>query len=320
MVSLLILFLSLACFDLVTSGLAVSSSHSKLSIHTGMGTNSWKILNEGNPKLIKLLDSFDSAAEIKQKYPYLILIGRIYLPSQPQDGNPAQRAQDWWSGNNVGPTIMKYPNVDYWEGYNEPFVGDLSSMNWYAQFEVERVKLLAKYGRKAAIGCFSVGTPDVTTPAIIQAFYPAIDEAIKEKGILAVHEYSSPFVNTSFSGDVKTGSGWFTGRYRKLYNQYLIPTKRNISLAITENGIDGGTCSCDIRGGWKNFCSYWSQNGLGNDCNKAYLDQLAWYDQVIRIDSYVLGSTIFCLEIPGWTDFDIAPMTDLFINYLKSQN
>lgn len=39
----------------------------------------------------------------------------------------------------------------------------------------------------------------------------------------------------------------------------------------------------------------------------------------MRYDKYVIGSTIFSLEISGWNDFDIAPMTDIFTSYLQSQ-
>jgi hypothetical protein len=39
---------------------------------------------------------------------------------------------------------------------------------------------------------------------------------------------------------------------------------------------------------------------------------------VLRYDDYVIGATIFTLEIPGWQDFDIAPLTDSFITYLNN--
>lgn len=42
------------------------------------------------------------------------------------------------------------------------------------------------------IGCFSVGTPDVSNPAIIEAYYPAIDAAMKHGALLGLHEYSAP--------------------------------------------------------------------------------------------------------------------------------
>jgi len=298
---------------------AVEATLSKLSIHSGMGNNSWKIVENGKPRLIKLLDVFDGATQIKSDAPGIVVVGRIYLPDQPTDGDPQERANEWWS--NVGPTIMQYPDVDYWEGYNEPDVGSISNMNWYASFEAARVKILLSNNRKACIGSFSTGVPDVTNPDIIQAWYPAVDVGLQAQSIMGLHEYSSPYMQDLFTGDAETGDGWLTGRYRKLYNQFLIPTNRTIPLVISENGIDGGTCGmtgCDIAGGWKNFCSYWQSQGSGSDCNNTYLQQLEWYDSVMRADSYVLGSTVFSLEIPGWDDFDIAPLTDIFIQYLQA--
>jgi hypothetical protein len=46
---------------------------------------------------------------------------------------------------------------------------------------------------------------------------------------------------------------------------------------------------------------------------------LTWYDEVIRSDQYVIGSTIFCLEIPGWQAYDISPLTNILIAYMNSQ-
>jgi hypothetical protein len=45
------------------------------------------------------------------------------------------------------------PYVDYWEGWNEPDP-NMNNMAWYARFEQERVRLLAEYGLKAAVGGF----------------------------------------------------------------------------------------------------------------------------------------------------------------------
>lgn len=104
------------------------------------------------------------------------------------DGDPSQAAQAWYAL--VSDTIASLPGIDFWEGYNEPPSSPVATMQWYAAFEVERVQLLAAVGRKAAIGQFSTGTPDVTNPAIIQAFYPAIDAAIAAGGVLALHEVS----------------------------------------------------------------------------------------------------------------------------------
>jgi hypothetical protein len=48
------------------------------------------------------------------------------------------------------------------------------------------------------------------------------------------------------------GEGWLTGRYRKMYRQYLIPAGKKIPLVITEHGIDCGVCGvtgCQCNGG-----------------------------------------------------------------------
>ena len=63
-------------------------------------------------------------------------------------------------------SILANPLVDYWEGYNEPSVVNVSDIEWYAQFEQTRVENLASHGLKAVVGCFSVGTPDVTNPDV----------------------------------------------------------------------------------------------------------------------------------------------------------
>jgi hypothetical protein len=57
------------------------------------------------------------------------------------------------------------------------------------------------------------GVPDVTNPAMMNAFNPAIDAALQHGGVLAVHEYASPTMDGCFSNS--TQDGWFTGRYRK---------------------------------------------------------------------------------------------------------
>eukprot|EP00456_Euglypha_rotunda_P036811 TRINITY_DN28267_c0_g1_i2.p1 TRINITY_DN28267_c0_g1~~TRINITY_DN28267_c0_g1_i2.p1 ORF type:complete len:161 (+),score=29.11 TRINITY_DN28267_c0_g1_i2:141-623(+) len=145
-------------------------------------------------------------------------------------------------------------------------------MQWYTSFEVARVKILQQNGKKACIGSFSTGVPDVTNPSMIQAWYPAVDAAITAGGIQGLHEYSSPYMNDLYSGTPQSGDGWLTGRYRKLYNGFLIPTNRIIPLVISENGIDGGTCAitgCNIAGGWKNFCSYWQSQGNGSEIGRA---------------------------------------------------
>ena len=271
---------------------------SKLSLHSGGGSLSMQFVSDTQPPVIKLLDNLSAAAAIKQRSPSTRIIARIYEASQPMDGDPSQRAQEWWNRNRD--RILGAPAVDYWEGYNEPGAGDLAQVQWYAQFEAARVNILAQNGRKACIGNFSTGTPDVNDPAIWPAFYPAIDAAMAHGGILGLHEYGTP-MQQYFEGDVASGLGWLCGRYRRVYQGFLVPSNRVIPLAITETGVDG---ACP---GWQN-CYNESQ----------YLDQLEWYDGVLRQDPYVLGATIFQLEIPGWFSFDISPLMAELTQYVRS--
>ncbi len=269
------------------------SGQSKLSIHGGFGGPlSMQFVDRAKPRIVKILDSFSAAPEIRRLSPETEIIGRAFLPTQPMDGDPLQRAREWWDSQRA--LILQYPDIDYWEAYNEPIIQTPELMAWYAAFESERVRLLAEHGLRACIGNFSVGNTDLP---LWPHFYPAFDAAKAHGGILGLHEYGTP-MQQHF--DESVGEGWFTGRYRKLYRQYLIPADKDIPLAITETGVD-----VVVSVGWKHHFT-----------EEEYLDQLMWYDSILLEDDYVLGATIFALEIPGWWSFDIAPIVDQLADYV----
>ena len=238
----------------VTSGI----SQSKISIFAGSGDLVWQFINGSLPRTLKIYDNFgDFPAQVKQVSPDTIIIGRIYIADQPMDGNATQRAQQWWS--QVNSTILSNPSVDYWEGYNEVVGGGSTEdiyqqMVWYSEMEISRMQIMGQHGVKAVIGNFATGCPDVTNSTMIQAFLPAIKAAKQQyNGILGLHEYSAPWLWTWFNGTIKNGSGWLTGRYRKLYNEFLIPNDIAIPLVLTEMGIDGqvGSNTTPYAGGWQ---------------------------------------------------------------------
>jgi hypothetical protein len=281
-----------------------NNTKSKLSIHTSFlngGSYSRSFILNAKPRCVKLLDKFDVAQEIKDAVPGIIIVGRIFKGSHGTidvDSDPVQCAYDWWATQ--GPIINSYPAVDYWEGYNEPGYLNPTQMAWYAQFEAERIRILANNGgKKACIGNFGTGsidTPDVDGGASWGAFATAFDAAKAHGGILGLHEYGCP-MNCAFSGDTATGEGWLCGRYRKLYKYYLIPNNKVIPLVITECGVDnvGWIAGCCSYPGWKLRFSW-----------REYFNQLVWYDNVLKADDYVIGATIFSLEIYDWENFDIG--------------
>lgn len=57
-----------------------------------------------------------------------------------------------------------------------------------------------------------------------------------------------------------------TGRYRKLYRQFLVPQNRTLPLVISENGIDNSPCGSPNFGGFNKYCDWWAQHGYGSNC------------------------------------------------------
>ncbi len=116
-----------AAITVTVSSVGGGTGKSKLTIHAGFGGPlSMQFVAEAKPRIIKILDSFSAAPEIKRISPETQIIGRAFLANQPMDGDPIQRAQEWWSGN--ANLIQQFPDVDYWEGYNEPIVQTVELM------------------------------------------------------------------------------------------------------------------------------------------------------------------------------------------------
>ena len=115
---------------------------------------------------------------------------------------------------------------------------------------------------------------------------------------MGLHEYATPLWQYF---DDESGEGWLLGRYRKVYRQHLIPAGRVIPLVITETGADIVQPT-----GWKNHFD-----------GEEYMDQLRWYDNVLKDDDYVIGATIFSLELPGWDSFDVEPILPQLIEHVR---
>lgn len=226
---------------------------------------------------------------------------------------PRQAAQQF-----VGDMIETYranPVIKYWEGHNEPVWSDDDGMGWYAQFEIERMKIMAEHGLKCVIGNFSTGCPPLE---LWPAFLPALKVAREYEAILGLHEYGCPWMwwmtgNYQIDPDEDQGDeGWTTLRYRKVYRQYLIPNGvGNVPLLITETGIDPlvnpkPPGAPDAT--WKGLGPFWKEQDGEQDKADYYFRQLVWYDGELQKDEYVLGATIFTWGNWGgaWKKFDVA--------------
>jgi hypothetical protein len=296
---------------------------SKLGIHVIRNNDPeiMRFVRQARPAVIKVLDDLGFTADIKEASPGTIIVGRVDELDQRYQGVPEEAARAF-----VQKQLNKYLSntaVDYWEGWNEADP-NLENMRWYARFEQERVREMARYGLKTAVGGFATGVPELDEFAL---FVPAIETAIQFGGILTLHEYGAPDMTYLF-GSALPGypsypdRGALTFRYRWYYREILEPAGLAIPLIITEAGIDGiiGNRPGPDGYGWADFQEYAVNKGWGSSGVEAFINQLAWYDAGVRQDPYVLGFTIFTAGPVGhWRNYDINPILPDLTRYVNSQ-
>ncbi len=279
-------------------------TRSKLSIHIirNNDPNIIDFVRQAHPRVLKSVDDLGFMTEVKEISPHTVTVGRVDdISIQNYLGTPQEAAQEYV--NKHLHTYHLNPGVDYWEGWNEPDPG-LEWMSWYAQFEQERVKLMAQAGLRSAIGGFPPGVPEVEEFAL---FLPAIETTLQYGGILTLHEgdiekgdmrylYGSALPGFPFYED----RGALSFRYRWFYRELLEPAGLVIPLVISELEFSG-----------------WDMMG------EQYLlyDQLAWYDSESQKDDYVIGFTVFTAGAIGyWDQFDLNGLLPEMAAYVNNQN
>ena len=286
------------------------------------------LLRTGNLAVVKTLEYDPNfVQEIKQIAPDVFLVARYAALSVPDFNNWDPIAEAHKFAQLILPIATeprRLAAIDCWESYNEPVFSNETQMASYAQFEAERVRLLAEAGVASCIGNFSVGNPALE---LWPAFFPALQAAKSHGGYLALHEYSAPYmwsetnVQHQHNPEVRDeDEGWLTLRYRKIYRDYLQPAGLDIPLVITETGIDGVAPGFNEPGGWRKFIPLWrSLQDVRNTDFGFYMEQLAWYDAELQRDDYVIGAAIFILAGPGgWDSYEISgPWLDILEQYLS---
>jgi len=219
--------------------------------------------------------------------------------------------------------------ITHWTGYNEPVWTTPEQMAWYAQEEIERIRLLGEMGLRAVIGEFSTGTPRLDQ---WREFVPALRYGADHGALLGLHEYSCPWMwwlTGKYQVDPaedQGDEGWTTLRYRKVHRQVLIPNGIDIQIVITECGIDplvNPKPAGAPDAAWKDLGDYWREyDGAVFSAAAFYVQQLIWYDEELRKDDYVLGAAVFCAGNYGspWSDFDIAdtPVIDALTHLVSA--
>lgn len=290
----------------------------------------FQLLETGAVSVVKTMElDGNFAAHIKQTSPSTLLIGRIDLPQMELATlDPIPAAQEFVAKLlpiATDPQRMRY--FDGWEAYNEPIPANEDEMRRLATFEAERTRLLAQHGIRSVVGNFGVGQPPLEWWPL---FFPAIQAVKEHNGWLGLHEYSAPTIyyqstrdgQGRYPGVSPSDTGWLTLRYRKVYNDYLKPAGLEVPLIFTELGVDG--LVTDRPGppeamGWQDFQGYWAENGFGEWGPGSYIEQLAWYDEAMRQDPYVVGGAIFVMaSSDGWQSYDIlGPAAGVLQQYMS---
>ncbi|MBM3190313.1 MAG: hypothetical protein FJZ90_16535, partial [Chloroflexi bacterium] len=159
---------------------------SKLGLHV-QWNNSPEIMEyvrRMKPAVVKSVGDYGFLAEVKEVSPTTLTLARTDR-DQRMEGDPIAAARAYVAADLE--TYRRHPEVDYWEGINEPVVR--GRVEWFAAFEAERVRAMAEHGLRTAIGAFSAGVPEWED---FVAFLPAVEAAKKHGGILTVHEYDAP--------------------------------------------------------------------------------------------------------------------------------
>ncbi len=303
------------------------STGSKLTLHfIGTTPATYQFLRDARPPFIKLVDDVGWSKTVRQDFPEMMMIGRstTQYEAELRPLDPVRAAREYVRRHLA--LYQTHPDIEYWEGWNEPVPVTSDDWIWYAEFEGARACLMQQLGFKAVVGNFSTGTPEFRRMLL---FVPALKAGAECGALFGLHEYSAPTMQYCFGWQIPhrpayANRGCLTFRYRYWYEDILKPLNIAIPLVITEMGIDGGVGAGrpgpSTGGGWLDFGGYWEGRGLGSDYIRAYMDQLAWYDAGLRQDPYVLGATIFTTggRSTGWATFDVDQLIPSLTQYAQS--
>lgn len=306
---------------------------SKLSFHIDCVPRAGAVdkIISARPRLLFVTHALDVMRAVHDRVPECTVIARDWKVGQDFASfwaalpDAKQAAQAWFDAMEP---IMRQAKFAYWQSFNEMTTREL--LPAYAAFELERQRIMARYGYHACLFNWAVGTPEI---ADWQVCLPALREADRRRNIVGLHEYwpSAPWVWYGRNDDlaVREGrvvpfpdeyaDGWLFGRYRKVWRHWLLPYGlTHVRIALTEMG-----CGLEIPSQtgyleWKTASRFWSAQG--HDPLEYYYQQLLWCDKQMQHDAYQLGGCIFVWGTIGelWQNFDIdGPLADKLIQHIR---
>lgn len=208
------------------------------------------------------------------------------------------------------PWMKDRPWVYAVETWNEPLAAGLfvqAKRVLLAQATVRFLELAHGAGWTVVVGNFSVGTPPIEA---WQDFLPII-RAMGPDDMLGLHEYGWP----SMKKEIAAGEGWWCLRYRKVARWLATYGVATPKMFIGECGLD--RLLVNVRGGWMSLAS----NTLTlEQARIQYFNELAWYDDELMKDPYIVAATPFtAAPNQDWLLYKIdVPLSEMIHNRIAT--
>lgn len=261
-----------------------------LHIHSGSANGAAAVyIRTVRPSMVKWLDSADPALLSVARSVGALTVLRLYDEAQRLD-----RVGDYLA--QVERAILANPGIDAFEvSYNEAHQAG-EELARKAEADILGMQLCERHGKRAVIGSFSVGMPDLAEWA---RYRPALEHAARGGHLLGLHEYGggSPGMRLMVAGDGPTARGWAFLRYRRVMDWARAAGCPLPQIVITESGIDSLAQADRPTRGWRTM-------GAGYD----YAADLRWAAERLGEDEIIAGWCDFgwASEDPQWHPFDLS--------------
>lgn len=282
--------------------------YSLLGPHIHSAGGPWMLdIKRWKPPVVLSIDHSDSVAEIARESPSTLIVGRMMGTNpnfnQPLDALATARAHV----EATLPFAYRMGNAyTFWQCcINEPVITSADAMKRYSDYTVHLLEEMSAEGFTAAVGHFSVGTPEFD---LWPHFLPALRAAKRYNSVLCVHEYDWPSLTDPARWP------WWLMRHRLVHDGSaetiekwgwpgLPADLKDLPWIISEGGVDNGVTypQAPFRG-WRTVMSA-----------AQYQVQLDIYNDELVRDPYILGACLWDFGSGEWATAEHWPEVSSFI-------
>lgn len=172
---------------------------------------------------------------------------------------------------------------------------------WYSEYLCELLPRVADLGPGPIV--LNSGTGGLPIDGkILEPMVPGLRLAHHLGGAWGCHGYSNRYTMDEHA------ESWFSLRYRQAYNFFREhhPELMDFPMILLEGGIDN--LGDPDKDGW-----------MARGSLKKFTDWLAWYDDQLKRDDYVLGVTLFKIGAPStWRSFELEPVVPWLLEHYRA--